>query len=333
MGLKPDAEHIKQFLNNLQKQDWVRRTERSWWPQFVFHYTDIRNAIKILKAGYLYSREHLEKTGQSFVSSGSPSVLAGTDVNTKDCVRLYFRPQTPTQYYAEGIYSKTSLARSKFPEAHCPVPVFFLFSAYEVLSQDNCQFSNGNLGASGRAQIFSTAVDLASLPWKQIYHNSRIDHSLESRDIVFHRHAEIILPKKLNLSALRYICCRSEAEREMLLHLLPVDLAKCYQNKVAATTRSTLFYRRHTFVEKAQFYSDRVVFHFSPDTQSPGPFLLRVYLGESLPESPTLEVDNYQIEGTLHLKFPLPMHTYTIRVLLDEHLAYANLYEEMNLPF
>lgn len=108
-SLKPDANQIESVLNNLAGQDWVKRTERRWWPKFVFHYTDIRNAAGILQDGYLYSRKHLEGSDKLIVSSGSPSVLASTGTDIKDCVRLYFRPKTPTQYYAEGICSQATI--------------------------------------------------------------------------------------------------------------------------------------------------------------------------------------------------------------------------------
>jgi len=330
--LKPDAEQIKQFLINLGKQNWVNRTERNWWPQFIFHYTDIQNAIKILQSACLYSREHLEKEGSAFVSNGSPTILAQTNIDIKNCVRLYFRPKTPTQYYAEGIHSQTSLSQSRFSNAHCPVPIFFLFKASKVLSDTPCRFSDGNL-VSNRAHIFSTAVDLARLPWKQIYHNGWIDFSLsESRNIIFHRHAEVIVPQKLDLEALRYIYCRSEAEREMLLHSLPPHLTKLYQSKIIATTRSTLFYRQRTFIEKVQLSSERIVFHFSPDTKSPGPFLLRVDIETPSSYSWRYEEKNFTVEKPLPLKLP-HLSTYTVRLLLDTHLAYANSYEEMALPF
>jgi hypothetical protein len=34
VSLKPDAERIKVFVNQLMEQNWVRRTERRWWPKF-----------------------------------------------------------------------------------------------------------------------------------------------------------------------------------------------------------------------------------------------------------------------------------------------------------
>ena len=330
--MKPDTDEIRDCLANLAKQDWLRRTERRWWPQFVFHYTDIRNAVRILQEGYLYSRKYLEDHDRVVVSSGSFSVLAGTNTDIKDCVRLYFRPKTPTQYYAEGIRSQVALLASRFSDAHCPVPVFFLFDSTEVLSRDDCRFSDGNLG-SHRAQTFSTADELEQLPWKKIYHTGWIDYSeAESSDIVFHRHAEVIVPRKLDLSSLRYIYCRSDAERKTLLHLLPMHLRDRYQGKIVATARSDLFYRQQTFIETVRLSSDAVYVRFSPETRSPGPFRLRVDLEAGFLRN-SGEVEEFRLREPYVLKIPLSATSYTIRLSLDDHLAYANRYEETELPF
>ena len=325
VSLKPDVDQIKNVLDNLARRDWVKRTERRWWPQFVFHYTDIRNAVRVLREGYLYSRKYLEDTGRPVVSSGSPSVLAGTNITIKDCVRLYFRPKTPTQYYAEGIYSQDTLSRSKFPNAHCPVPVFFLFDSVDVLTRSDCLFSDKGSGARDY-QIFSTAAELEQLPWKQIYQPGWVNPPRAN--------AEVIVPRKLDLGSLRYIYCRSEAERETLLHLLPPDLQKRYQDKIVASTRSNLFYRRQTFVETVRLSSKAAYFRFSPETKSPGPFHLRVQV-EIASSQHSLEAESFKLERPYVLQIPLPFLStdYTIRLYLDNHLAYASTFEEIEIPF
>lgn len=203
MHQKPDAESIRIFLEELGNQDWVRRSEKRWWPQLLFHYTDVNNAVRILQDGYLYSREQLENEKGLVVSSGSSAVLAGTDTTIKECVRLYFRPRTPTQFHAEGVRSRPVLARSMFPDAHCPVPVFFLFDSASILTRADSLFSDGSL-ASPKAQIFKTANELMDLPWTKIYHNSWFDVN-KDRDIVFRRGAEVIVPGRLDLESLRFI--------------------------------------------------------------------------------------------------------------------------------
>lgn len=336
VGLKADADQIKNFLSNLAQQDWIKRTERRWWPKFVFHYTDIRNAVRILQEGHLYSRTYLEGTKNLVVSSGSPVILAGTNTVIKDCVRLYFRPKTPTQYHAEGIRSQPTLAASKFPHAHCPVPVFFLFDAANILTRDDCCFSDRGLG-SRKYQIFSSATELEQLPWKKIYHTGWIDPSkTEESDIVSRRNAEVIIPGSLNLSALCYVYCRSNAERETLLHLLSErspSLRTRYQDKIVATTRSTLFYRQQTFIESVRLLSEAAYVHFSPETKSKGPFCLQLEH-----EAPSFQKrqkkEHFSLQEACRWKFSLVKATgYTIRLFLDRHLAYANRYEEIEIPF
>jgi len=140
---------IREFLESLAAQDWVRRGERRWWPKFIFHYTDIRNAARVLEEGRLYSRHQAERLGMLAVSSGSSIVLAGTDKDIRDYVRLYFRPKTPTQFHAEGVHTRQSLAQSRFPDAHCPIPIFFLFDAPGILSRNDVYFSDRGLGGHG----------------------------------------------------------------------------------------------------------------------------------------------------------------------------------------
>ena len=138
---KPDAAQMRSFLQELSNQDWVRRTERRVWPQYAFHYTDLRNAVKIFETKSLLSRQQLENMGALPVSSGSSEVLAWTEGWIKDCVRFYFRPKTPTQYHTEGVKSQAALAVSRFPDAHCPVPVFLLFDLADLLCMQETKFS------------------------------------------------------------------------------------------------------------------------------------------------------------------------------------------------
>lgn len=330
---KPDEDSIRRFLNDLAQQSWLQRTERRLWPRFVFHYTDLQNAVRILTDGYIYSRSEAERLGKLIVSSGSSQVLSGTHEFVKQSVRFYFRPKTPTQYWAEGIRSSSVMGSSKFWDAHCPVPIFFLFDSADILTRADCRFSDGNLASSGY-QIFSTADDLSRLPWRDIYHNTWIRPE-ESR-ISFHRCAEAIIPDQVDLNALRYICCRSEAEKETLLYLLPPNLRTQYRGRITATNRIDLFERKHTFVEVARLDSNGVSFEFSPDTASPGPFhcIVTLTIGERAfsVETPTLDLkaNGYRYNGN----FRKAQDSYDIRLTLDGHIAYANDYDEIaNIPF
>jgi hypothetical protein len=331
---KRDAAQIERFLTDLARKDWVRRTERSTWPKFIFHYADIRNVVNVLNEGRLYSRKYLEDNRGLPVSSGSASILAGTDPFVLDCVRFYFRPQTPTQYHAEGVRSQTSLLKSRFPDAHCPVPVFLLFDSASILMRDDCQFSDGSL-ASPKARIYSSAKDLEDLPWKKIYHSGPFDSSrADESDIILRRNAEIIIPRELEINSLRYIICRSEAEKETLLYLLPDRLRSRYHRIILATSRINLYFRQHTYIDTVRLSSSATYFHFSPETQSIGPFNLRVKL-----RAPFLDIapesEDFILEEPFNYKWelPEPADDYKIRMFLDENLVYANSFEETEIPF
>lgn len=328
------VDDVRQFLQNLTQQDWVRRTERRWWPLFLFHYTDIRNAARILQDDALYSRLQAEQMGKLIISSGSPDVLAGTSLNIQDCVRLYFRPKTPTQYHAEGVHSTASLTNSRFPNAHCPVPVFFLFDAASILAHPDCKFSDRGLGGSGY-QLGSTLKDLRDLPWQQIYHQGWIDWSSpeSAHEIIARRNAEVIVPQQLDFGALRYIYCRSDAEKDTLLHLLPSDLRRRYQPKIFASNRSELFFRKRTFIESATLLADHIYLHFSPDTTCPGPFRLLLEITTSRVWSRDMPDFTLGPSYEFSVKLKRPISQYQIRILLDGHLVYANAFEEIEIPF
>lgn len=332
---KPDAHQIGDFLKNLSSEDWIRRDERRLWPRFLFHYTDLRNAVSILNDGYLYSRKYVEENEKLRVSSGSWDVLDRTDPYFKTCARLYFRPKTPTQFHVEGIRSNKTLSGAKFKDAHCPVMVFFLFDAAEVLSRVDCEFSDGNL-SSPIAKLFSNADDLRKLPWKIIYHQGSLDLTRSDRaEIIIRRNAEVIVKDKLSLSSLRYIYCRSAAEKDTLLNLLSDDIRKTYQPKVVSTTRSLLFFREHTFLENVRLASENAGFQFSPESRSPGPFrlLLEVDYGNLVPS--TLEDNKFVLKSSAPwgVKFKNPINAYTITLYLDGYLAYSNSFSERVIPF
>ena len=167
------------------------------------------------------------------------------------------------------------------------------------------------------------------MPWKKIYHTG----PLGQRDILHYRNAEVVVPQELDLSALRWICCRSEAEKDTLLHLLPPKQRLFYQNKITATTRITLYGRRYTFIQSVRLSSGGAVFYFSPETLSPGPFRLLVDFRSESGHWQRRQ-DDYRVLPQPQLSLRLPgLAQYTTRLTLDDHLVYENTYEDMDIPF
>jgi hypothetical protein len=229
--LKPDADRIAARLKSLENEPWLGAA-RAWWPAFLFHTTEIENAAKILDAGKLLSRSRCEALGLLSSDSASKQVLAQTDPRWKQCVRLYFRPRTPFQFHNEGF---RPLGQHGRLEAHCPVPIVFLFDSRSVLSRRDVLFSNGNLAAAG-AEIGSTAEFFECLPFQQIYHDTWLSED-EKRSIVFSRHAEVIVPGELDLGPLRVVWCRSAAERETLQSLLSPSTWATYAQRIGFSAR------------------------------------------------------------------------------------------------
>lgn len=203
--MKSDAEQFPLVLRDLARK-YKLGAVRSRWLRFAFHLTDVRNAAAILRMGKVSCRADLESSGGIPFDIASPKVIAKTGHAVKDCVRMYFRPLTPTQYRWEGIRPKDRL----WEGSHCPVPVFFLFDLPSILSLDDCSFSESNQAKLGFNQLFTTAEELSFFDFGKIFHMDRLSDE-EKRDIISHRNAEIIVKKELDLASLKYIYCRSVA--------------------------------------------------------------------------------------------------------------------------
>jgi ssDNA thymidine ADP-ribosyltransferase, DarT len=198
---KKDSDEIKKHIANLKRQPWLGPA-RSWWPDFLFRFDDIESAAKVLNVGALLSRSRATADGVMGMDCASSEVLARTADNWKQYVRLYFRPRTPMQYDIEGIRPKDQLVLN----AHCPVPVVMLFNSVEILTRADTRFSDGNLAA--HASVGNDARFLETIPFKEVYHNAWFEPH-EKASIIFHRHAEVIVPHKLDLLPLKYIVCRT----------------------------------------------------------------------------------------------------------------------------
>ena len=106
---KRDAKKIIEFIDKFESEPKIKKSDRSLWPKFIFHYTPLETAVKILKDGKLKSRYNLEKNNELLQSIGSREILDRTAPYKKKYVRLYFRPRTPTQFHVEGIRPKSKI--------------------------------------------------------------------------------------------------------------------------------------------------------------------------------------------------------------------------------
>ena len=145
--MKPWRSEIHQHI-----QLWESRLGNlGWWPKYIYHFTDVQNAARILTDGVLYCRTEAGRRGLMVVDNASPEIIAQTKPEHTNFVRLYFRPKTPTQYRNEGIRPITTRELG----SHCPVPIYFCFDALELLAQDRVEFSNGNMASLRVESVWS----------------------------------------------------------------------------------------------------------------------------------------------------------------------------------
>lgn len=198
-----------------------------WLPRLAYHFTDVHNAARILIDGRILSREQALVQNRMINENAAADVIAETPAIHKRFARLYFRPRTPTQYWSEGIRAP----EHRYQQAHCPVPVFFCFDLAELLMQDRVMFSDGSMG---RPEVrFGDSLELfQSIPFDWVYHDRVISGTEDKSKIVFHRHAEILVPDQLPLEHLAGVACRTDAERRTLLHLLPSSVRQAWQAKI-----------------------------------------------------------------------------------------------------
>ena len=253
---KPDAQEIQAYIDELQNADWIDPAQK-WWPKFVYHFTNLNNAITILENGRLLSRAKLEQTQQMATDNASPEVINQTGVQWKEYVRLYFRPRTPTQYINEGFRPNTQRELG----AHCPFPIYFLFDSKGLLSRKNVYFSKGSLASFGTTP-FSDAKQFKEIPFQLVYHDSWFPPELRS-EIIYRRHAEVIIKDCLNLDFLKYVLCRSEAEYKTLLYLLSSGAKKNWGSKIGSSKKGNFYFRNWLFVEEADLNTNQIYFKFN----------------------------------------------------------------------
>ena len=139
--------------------------EINWWPSYLYHYTDVHNAVGILEKEWLYDRKTAEAQHLAKTDAASRNVLEVTGDDIKHCARLYMRPLTPTQYYSEG-YKPEAARHKDYKETDCPVAIFFLFDAVRTLSYPGVCFLEkggahrraGHPGARHQAQLQQAAA-------------------------------------------------------------------------------------------------------------------------------------------------------------------------------
>ncbi len=322
--MKPWVGEIRQHIAAWENRLGVL----GWWPRFVYHFTDVHNAVTIIQSGYLYSRNEAMRLGLLQVNGASPDVIDHTRPELGRYARLYFRPKTPTQFRNEGMRPRGKRELG----AHCPLPVFFCFDALKVLSDDRTEFSDGNM-ASQRARRSAERDFFLSIPFNWVFHDSPFAADQKST-IVFHRNAEVLVPEGLSLAAnLRFVACRSVAERQTLLHLLPAEARARWEPRVRLGDHG-FFFRRWTYVEEVTvFGNDEVAFGFNPSTTTPGPFHVSLrYIEDGSDRERSWQGERPRLDGRFRVQIPGAVSG-IVTLYLDDVLAFRGRLKFADIPF
>lgn len=244
-----------------------------WWPRFAYHNTDITNAVSILDSGKLYSRIDAEEFGIMKNDNASRQVIDMTQTEATSCVRFYFRPLTPTQYYNEG-YKHPKLRYHDDENANMPVPVFLLFNLEKLLSLPNVKFSETKRSGYGGSPLKSGVEEFAKLDFDKIYDNS-FDNFTITKD---YRHAEIQHPTAMEIdTCIEKIICRNTIEKTTLLNMLsqrnPLSFNK-YKHLVAIC-KEDMFVNNGLFIKDCRYYNKSLVISFS-DTSAKKKYITRM---------------------------------------------------------
>lgn len=328
--------------------------QRRLWPRFAYHFTDILNAVAILKDGELASRAKMIQANQMANDNASQAVISGTDPAIANFVRLYFRPKTPTQFNNEGF--QTQRQRSSY-NADCPIPVFFLFDLPALLADPDVRFSTKTLAAHEQVELFQGPEAFSRLPFDKIYHNHAIYVEEDKRAIVQSRQAEIVIPDQLKFQHLEHIVTRSAAEKETLRALLhAIDIYR--YDELITDADADLFFKDRNYIDQVMMSDlgatiiSRTNYAFPPewgDASATGILFAQnsdqkdAYLNLTarftLPDGsvlnwPAAEYGDAVLKDQVNLRFKHPESQYQLEIEINHHIAFRGEYVgDDDLPF
>ena len=326
MARKPDATDIESHMAALRKR--LRKDPtRKWWPRYVFHSADVANAASILNSGSLLSRARALEERQLQTDSASPGIISGLSKAETELVRLYFRPKAPTQFANEG-----SRPAGKYPYGGgMAVPVYLMFSASEVLTEEGVRFSRGRLRDT--SDTGDDADFLRSIPFRDVYHDGpmpagRMDAIKDAR------HAEILVPDLLELDKLNFVVCRSVAEKQTLLALLDSAVRERWQEMITLPGAQSMYFKRWNYVESVDYDSGHALFNFhrAVDIGERAPFALKIRLYGDDGWVGRYDRTDYESPRSLRIRFRQPCTKYAIKMNLDGELVYQGNYAESSGP-
>jgi len=316
-------EFLKSFQSQLSSDT---PGTQNWWTKYLFHFTDITNALLILDSGSIYSREKAIELGLMQNDNANDSVIAQTSELHKKYARLYFGPSTPTQYSNEGIKPKDCLSEN----AHCPIPIMFVFDFIKIFMLENVNFTDGNLATS--PNIFNDVKDLEKLNFNLIYHRTWFEPQ-DRQVIVNARHSEILvkdnLPLENNLSVL---VVRSEAEKETLLYQISDALKQVYQKKIFIQPQTGIFINEWFYIKNVAIINNNIhiKWHYCSRTSCSSKFKLQIIV-KRIDDNTTKSLTKTDWYPTKDMNIALPEdfqnQNIEVLIIIDDRNTYINSFD------
>ena len=253
------------YKDIIREQSAKLPKEVRWWPNYLYHHTDIDHVVSIIEKGWIYGRSAAEEKHLIKADAASQNVLSVTSSEVKQCGRLYMRPLTPTQFYCEG-YKPRVVRHEDYKDANCPVPIFFLFDAVKTLEYPGVYFVER--GAAGyRTERWKSGADsFSKLKFDYIFHNG----PTQIGEIFKQRRSEVLREGGIPLSGLlRRIVCRTPAEMQTVLWLIKTHSPQLYDQYKQLITLATpdtiysMFFQHGIHVKTIRATSEGVFIEFN----------------------------------------------------------------------
>ncbi|MFK5975666.1 MAG: DarT ssDNA thymidine ADP-ribosyltransferase family protein [Sulfurovum sp.] len=316
------------FLQEFQKELRSKTLgTQKWWTKYLFHFTDISNSLLILETGFIYSREKAIHLNLMKNDNANDSVIKKTSMIHKEYARLYFAPSTPTQYRNEGIRPKDSISEN----AHCPIPIMFVFNFIKIFMINEIKFTDGNLATD--SDIFDKVQDLNRLNFNDIYHRTRFYPEDRNR-IINARHSEILVKDKLILqNNLSLLIVRSEAEKETLLYQMSDNLIEFYKNKIFIQPKVGIFINEWFYIESLSIIDKNlhIKWHYCSNEICKNKFELKIII-RVLKDGNNKSLLRKKWYPTSSSKYKLPEgfqnKNIEVTVFIDNIKCYINSFDE-----
>lgn len=234
-------------------KEWSERfvNYKRKWPRYLFRHEPVESALAILKVGLLMSRTAACALGPLANDIAPADIIHNRD-DAHSCVRMYFRPRTPTQFHIEGIRKSEDFYRGK----HAGFLVMLVFDAEAVLTLPGTRFSTGNM-QSLQSEVVSGDVGFDALDFSGIYH----DEAYLSDDEKRKRCAEVLATNPLDVGQnLRAIVVRTDADVMAMKYFLMRDGLERYISLVKKSEGTGVFFHYFTAVQYVDSAPGRINF-------------------------------------------------------------------------